>query len=126
MVVQLRQRHTVEPVTKLLLPARDNPVYHVLRSWYVPAMSDPAFPETVIETARLRLRAYRDAELADLVALAGPWDVAAWMTNLPHPYTEADGRGWIGHVRQAHAVGRPRSFAVALKGSPHHLSKTAR
>lgn len=30
MVIQLRQRHTVEPVTKLLLPARDNPVYHVL------------------------------------------------------------------------------------------------
>ena len=69
----------------------------------------------VIETARLRLRAFDDDDLADLVALADDWEVAQWLAHLPHPYREADGRGWIAHVRQAHAAGRPRSFALALK-----------
>ena len=73
----------------------------------------------VIETARLRLRAYRDEDRADLVALAGDWQVARWLTNLPHPYTEADANFWIAHVRQDHATGRPRSFAIALRENDH-------
>jgi RimJ/RimL family protein N-acetyltransferase len=71
----------------------------------------------VIETARLRLRAYRDEDRADMVALAGNWDVARWLTNLPHPYTKADADFWIEHVRQDHATGRTRSFAIALRES---------
>ncbi len=68
-----------------------------------------------IETARLRLRAHRDGDLADLVSLVGVWEVAKWLSALPHPYTDAHGRDWIARVRQAHAVGHPRSFAIALK-----------
>ena len=75
----------------------------------------PATTPTVIETARLRLRAYRDDEHADLVAMAGNWEVARWLSHLPHPYSDEDGRAWIAHVRQEHATGRPRSFAIALK-----------
>ncbi len=36
---------------------------------------------------------------------------------MPHPYTEADGRKWIALVRQDHATGRPRRFAIVLKGT---------
>jgi RimJ/RimL family protein N-acetyltransferase len=78
-------------------------------------MSDTAQIDTVIETARLRLRAHRHDDIALLVCLAGTWDVAACLSTLPHPYTEAHGREWIAHVRQLHAVGRPRAFAIALK-----------
>src|SRR6267143_5580718 len=49
----------------------------------------------VIETARLRMRAHRDDDLADLVALAGSWEIARWVGTIPHPYTQADGREWI-------------------------------
>ena len=69
----------------------------------------------VIETARLRIRSYRDDDLAALVALAGNWEIARWVGTIPHPYTEADGREWIARVQENHATGRPRRFAIALK-----------
>ncbi len=78
-------------------------------------MDDPVSTETVIETAQLRLRAYRDSDLASLVAMVGSWDVAGWLSALPYPYSEALGRDWIGHVRGLHAAGAPRAFAVALR-----------
>ena len=68
-----------------------------------------------IETARLRLRSFSHEYLADLVTLANNWQVARWLSTMPHPYTEADGRAWIAHVQQDHATGRPRRFAIALK-----------
>src|SRR5690242_16715598 len=69
----------------------------------------------VLETARLRLRSLRDADLADLVRLIDNWEVARWVSSVPHPYTEADGRAWIAIVQHDHAAGRPGRFAVALK-----------
>jgi RimJ/RimL family protein N-acetyltransferase len=68
-----------------------------------------------IETVRLRIRSLRDDDLTDLVALIGNWEVARWVSSVPHPYTEADGRNWIAVVRQDHATGHPRRFAIALK-----------
>jgi ribosomal-protein-alanine N-acetyltransferase len=71
----------------------------------------------VIKTSRLRLRSYRDDDLTDIVVLAGNWQVARWLSHLPHPYSEVDGREWIARVKQQHEAGRPRSFAIALKES---------
>ena len=71
--------------------------------------------ETLIETARLRIRCYRDDDLAALVVLAGDWEVARWVATMPHPYTEAAGRDWIARVQADHATSRPLSFAIALK-----------
>jgi [ribosomal protein S5]-alanine N-acetyltransferase len=79
------------------------------------ARSASGSPGIVIETARLRIRSYRDADLAGLVALAGNWEVARWVGTIPHPYTEADGLEWIARVQVNHATGRPRRFAIALK-----------
>jgi [ribosomal protein S5]-alanine N-acetyltransferase len=69
----------------------------------------------VIETARLRIRPLCDDDLGQLVQLVGNWEVTRWVSNIPHPYSDADGRAWIAHVRQDHATGRPRRFAIALK-----------
>ena len=69
----------------------------------------------VIETVRLRLRSLRDEDLADLVALIDNWEVARWVSSVPHPYTNANGREWIALVRQDHSTDRPRRFAIALK-----------
>jgi RimJ/RimL family protein N-acetyltransferase len=75
----------------------------------------PDHPSITIETPRLRLRAHRGDDLVELVALAGDWAVAAWLTSLPHPYTKAHGQDWIAHVQEAHAAGQPRAFAIALR-----------
>jgi hypothetical protein len=39
----------------------------------------------IIETERLRIRAHRDDDLADLVALAGNREIARWVGTIPHP-----------------------------------------
>jgi 8-oxo-dGTP diphosphatase len=92
----------------------------------VDALQNQAKPEApaqgapfgvVIDTARLRLRPHRDADLAEMVALIGNWQVARWVGNVPYPYSEANGRAWIAGVRQEHAAGQPRRFAIALKDS---------
>ena len=69
----------------------------------------------VIETERLQIRSLRDDDLADLVALIDNWEVARWVSSVPHPYSEADGRNWIALVQQDHTTGRPLRFAIALK-----------
>jgi len=69
----------------------------------------------VIETARLRIRSLCEDDLAELVALIGNWEVACWVSSVPYPYSETDGREWIASVRRDHAIGRPRRFAIALK-----------
>ncbi len=69
----------------------------------------------VIETERLRIRSLRDDDISDLVALIGNYEIARWVSSVPHPYTEADGREWIARVQQDHATGHPRRFAIALK-----------
>ena len=68
-----------------------------------------------METNRLRMRALRYDDLVDLVTLANNSQVARWLSTMPHPYSEADGREWIARVQQDHATGRPRRFAIALK-----------
>ena len=69
----------------------------------------------IIESERLRMRAHRDDDFADLVALAGNWEIARWVGTIPHPYSAADGREGIARVQENHATGRPRRFASALK-----------
>jgi RimJ/RimL family protein N-acetyltransferase len=61
------------------------------------------------------MRALRGDDLTDLVALINNWEIARWVSSVPHPYTEADGRAWIARVRQDHATGRPLRFAIALR-----------
>ena len=72
-------------------------------------------PGVVIETDRLRMRLLRDGDLGDLVSLINNWEVARWVSSVPHPYTDVDGREWVTRVQQHHATGRPRRFAIALK-----------
>jgi RimJ/RimL family protein N-acetyltransferase len=72
-------------------------------------------PDTVIETTRLRLRSLRDDDVVDLVSLINNWEVARWVSAVPHPYSDADGREWIARVQQDHATGHPRRFAIALR-----------
>jgi RimJ/RimL family protein N-acetyltransferase len=76
--------------------------------------SDPGigalFPR--IETARLRLRAFRLADAPEVQRLAGDRQVAEG-TLLPHPYEGGMARAWIWDQALAYAAGSSIDFAIA-------------
>jgi [ribosomal protein S5]-alanine N-acetyltransferase len=48
-----------------------------------------------LETERLRLRPYSEADIAGLIPLVGAREVAATTLRIPHPYTEQDARAFL-------------------------------
>jgi [ribosomal protein S5]-alanine N-acetyltransferase len=48
-----------------------------------------------LETARLILRPYREADIPELVPLIGAREVAATTLRIPHPYTEENARAFL-------------------------------
>lgn len=48
-----------------------------------------------LETARLKLRPYSNADIPELLPLIGAHEVAATTLRIPHPYTEDDARSFI-------------------------------
>lgn len=58
----------------------------------------------VLETPRLRLRPYTEADLAELVPLIGAREVAATTLRIPHPYTEQDGKDFLFLLREPHRL----------------------
>jgi RimJ/RimL family protein N-acetyltransferase len=57
-----------------------------------------------LETARLRLRPYADADIAELVPLIGAREVAAATLRIAHPYTEQDGRDFLALSREPNNI----------------------
>ena len=48
-----------------------------------------------LETARLKLRPYSNADVEELLPLIGAREVAATTLRIPHPYTEKDAREFL-------------------------------
>jgi RimJ/RimL family protein N-acetyltransferase len=48
-----------------------------------------------LETSRLRIRPYSDADIAELLPLIGTREVAATTLRIAHPYTEQDARDFF-------------------------------
>jgi [ribosomal protein S5]-alanine N-acetyltransferase len=48
-----------------------------------------------LETQRLKLRPYSEADIAELLPLIGRREVAATTLRIPHPYTEQDARAFL-------------------------------
>src|ERR1700733_14663583 len=58
-----------------------------------------ATPPT-LETARLRIRPYRETDIAELLPLIGTREVAATTLRIAHPYTEPDARDFLVLTRE--------------------------
>jgi ribosomal-protein-alanine N-acetyltransferase len=58
-----------------------------------------ATPPT-LETARLRIRPYRETDIAELLPLIGTREVAATTLRIAHPYTEQDARDFLVMTRE--------------------------
>jgi [ribosomal protein S5]-alanine N-acetyltransferase len=78
-------------------------------------MSEPVRMAPVLETGRLRLRPYAQADVAELVPLIGAREVAATTLRIPHPYTEDDARSFIASSQSASEA----RFAVTLRSDGH-------
>lgn len=59
---------------------------------------------STLETERLRLRPYTDADIRELVPLIGAREVAAMTLRIAHPYTEQDAREFLAIVNTGDEV----------------------
>jgi ribosomal-protein-alanine N-acetyltransferase len=57
-----------------------------------------------LETARLRLRPYSEADIAELLPLIGTREVAATTLRIAHPYTEQNARDFLALIGEAHRL----------------------
>jgi [ribosomal protein S5]-alanine N-acetyltransferase len=58
----------------------------------------------ILETTRLRLRPYCDADIAELVPLIGTREVAATTLRIPHPYSAQDARDFVARIHDSDEV----------------------
>ncbi len=65
-----------------------------------------------IETARLLLRPFEEADARRIAYLAGAYDVAKMCGRVPHPYTIASAYDFIDTTRVGRDSGAEHSFAV--------------
>jgi len=66
-----------------------------------------------IETARLLLRPWRDADAPRLVKLANHAEIAHMLASMPHPYSLSDAEDFLETVRGL--PGHAAQFAITLK-----------
>ena len=69
-----------------------------------------------IETERLVLAPFIDADNDRRVELANDIDVARMVTSMPHPYTRKDAVDWVTKHDAGRAAGTDFPFAINLKG----------
>jgi ribosomal-protein-alanine N-acetyltransferase len=72
-------------------------------------------PEYRLETQRLLLRPPVAADIPAFVPLIDDFDVAANLSRVPHPYSEAAAREFIERSAQGRAAGTDFNFAVTRK-----------
>jgi ribosomal-protein-alanine N-acetyltransferase len=70
-----------------------------------------------LETARLLLRPFEEADGPRTRELAGERAIAANTLDIPHPYEEGTAEEWIGTHPESYEKGRLVVFAVTLKDS---------
>jgi [ribosomal protein S5]-alanine N-acetyltransferase len=66
-----------------------------------------------LDTARLRLRTYRESDVAELVPLIGAREIAATTGRIPHPYSVEDARQFLARIEREPEV----RLAVTLRDS---------
>ena len=74
-----------------------------------------------LETKRLLLRVPAPFDVPEIVALIGEFDVAKNLSRVPHPYSEADARGWIEKMAEARFNGTEYAFAITRKDDGAYL-----
>jgi len=69
----------------------------------------------LIETERLVMRPWADADIPALIPLIGTREVAATTLRIPHPYTHDDAVAFLRHCREIDEEGHGARLAVLLR-----------
>lgn len=77
------------------------------------SLPTPAIP--VLETPRLRLRAFGPGDAEAVRAAVSERELAEMTTNIPHPYPEGAAEAWIASHPAAVAAGKSITWAVCLR-----------
>jgi [ribosomal protein S5]-alanine N-acetyltransferase len=72
---------------------------------------------STLETARLQLRPYVEADIAELLPLIGTREVAATTLRIAHPYTEQDARDFLALAREPGKIW----LAIALRSDGRQI-----
>ncbi len=68
-----------------------------------------------LETKRLILREWKNADLEDLVEGLNNLTVARWLAFVPHPYTKKDAKNWMEHcIKNAKKGGKRCAYETGL------------
>ena len=68
-----------------------------------------------IRSERLLLRPFQPGDAADVRRLAGDWEVARLLPNVPYPYGKDAAVDWISHTRRGVAAGSEVTLAVTWR-----------
>lgn len=70
--------------------------------------------DVTIQTARLVLRPPREGDIPAIVACLGDFEVARYLSPVPHPYSEENARAWLATLHAP--VPGTAHFAIDLPG----------
>lgn len=70
-----------------------------------------------LETARLRLRGYTEADIPELLPLIGTREVAATTLRIAHPYTEQDAKAFLELTKDTDKIW----LAIVLRGDGRQI-----
>ena len=81
-----------------------------------PATSEAADPgHLALETERLLLRPLEEGDVEIVRRLAGEWEVARFLAQVPYPYSAEAAAQWIKHTRRGLSAGTEVTLAVTRK-----------
>lgn len=81
-------------------------------------MTGAPLPER-LDTARLTLRPFRAKDVECFVPLIGEWEVARWLSRVPHPYGLEDGHAWVALAARNRTERASLDLLAALKDDGH-------
>ena len=71
----------------------------------------------ILETKRLRIRPYSEADIPELLPLIGTKEVAATTLRIAHPYTEQDARDFLALANEPGKLW----LAITLRDDGHQI-----
>ena len=71
--------------------------------------------QPTLETPRLILRPFREADIPDIVALLQEPDIHRTTLHIPYPYAEQHARAWLAQQQKSREEGTGYTFAVLRK-----------
>ena len=70
---------------------------------------------TVIKTERLIIKSPELEDVDAMVALVNNWEITKWLSNVPYPYLQSDGIGFVKRSKQKHEIGSNFNYLVFLQ-----------